>query len=166
MSSLIEQTLIDLEKKKKQTDYEDEAHTNHQEESENQNENLLEVKPEPVSFEEYSVQEKAHSNEAIQPLRFKQTARKRPSTQLDHIPKVQTARKHAVAGFLFEKQGKRQIKNIRKRSFQIDIYEIEVDRAEDDADDQKDPKIRKSKLFLAKIFPFKIQQFCFISALF
>lgn len=134
MRSLIEQTLKDQELiEKKQRDNE-ESSVNQE-----QNDKL-------VDFKEKSNEEKAEnasSSHSAQPLRLKQTARKRPSTHSDQIPKVQTARKHTVSGFLFEKEVKRQIKNIRKRSFQIDIYEIEVDRAEDDPED---PKL-KSKLF-------------------
>ena len=64
-------------------------------------------------------------------IKNEQPARKRTCNHSEFEPKLQTARKHTRWGFLFEKEQNRSIKNIRKRRFQIDIYEIEVDRAED-----------------------------------
>jgi hypothetical protein len=143
MRSLIEQTLIAQEHIEKKQRENEEARTD-QEENKNQDEN---TKQEKTEYNE---------SDSAPPLRLKQTARKRPSTtHSDQIPKVQTARKHTVSGFLFEKHAKRQIKNIRKRSFQIDIYEIEVDRADDDH--QEDPET-KSKLFFSKYLSFSNSQ--------
>jgi hypothetical protein len=76
-----------------------------------------------------------------------QTARMRTCNHSELDPKLQTARKHTGSGFLFVKELNRSIKTIRKRRFQIDIYEIEVDRAEDE-----DPKVKSNLLFIKKPF--------------